>query len=190
MTAGLALGLGIGLVAVAVVVWPSPWADPRRVLWWERHGAVSGPQPPAPAQEVAVAAQLMALALRTGLPVDAALERVVAHCPAELERDLMPVITAYERGIEPALAWERAPAIWEPVGAAFVAASRAGLPPSPLLLTAARSVLRREGLAREAAIGRVTVRLVLPLGAVLLPAFMLTTVVPLVIFMTRDFLAP
>lgn len=183
------LGAGIGLVLAATLIWPSPWADPRRVLWSERPGLADEPSP-ALAQDVAVAAQLMSLALRTGLPVHAALDRVMAHCSAELVRDLSPVITGYERGLEPAQAWARAPVIWQPVGAAFVAASRAGLPPSPLLLTASRSVLRHESVVRESAIGRVTVRLVLPLGTVLLPAFMFTTVIPLIVFMTRDFLGP
>lgn len=184
------LGVGVGLVVASALVWPSPWADPRTVLWPERCGDARSPHHPALAQEVAVAAQLMSLALRTGLPVHAALERVVTHCSPELVHDLMPVVTGYERGLEPAHAWARAPAIWEPVGGAFVVAARAGLPPSSLLLTASRSVLRHESAAREAAIGRVTVRLVLPLGAVLLPAFMLTTVTPLVVFMTRDFITP
>lgn len=184
------LGTGLALVVAALLIWPSPWADPRRVLWSERHSHSSAELTPALAHEVALAAQLMSLALRTGLPVHTALERVVAHCSPDLVRDLMPVITGYERGLEPARAWARAPVIWQPVGAAFVAASRAGLPPSPLLLTASRSVLRHESVARESAIGRVTVRLVLPLGTVLLPAFMFTTVIPLIAFMTRDFITP
>lgn len=182
--------LGLVTVLVAVLVWPSPWADPRRVLWWERRDLGLARADAAPAHEVAAAAQLMALALRTGIPVDDGLRRVLEHCSGELVRDLMPVIVGYERGLEAAAAWSVAPNIWQPVSAAFVAASRAGLPPGPLLLTAAQVVRRREDVARETAIGRVTVRLVLPLGAVLLPAFMCTTVLPLVLFMTADFLAP
>lgn len=184
------LGGGLGLVLAATLIWPSPWADPRTVRWSERHDTSRRPHRPALAHEVAVAAQLMSLALRTGLPVHTALERVVTHCSPDLVHDLMPVITGYERGLEPEHAWARAPTVWQPVKAAFVAASRAGLPPGPLLLTASRSVLRREIVARESAIGRVTVRLVLPLGAVLLPAFMFTTVIPLIAFMTRDFVGP
>lgn len=61
-------------------------------------------------------------------------------------------------------------------------------PPGSLLRTASSAVLRRESVLRESAIGRVSVRLVLPLGAVLLPAFMCTTVIPLVVVMTRGFL--
>ena len=68
---------------------------------------------------------------------------------------------------------------------ALTVAARAGVPPGPLLATAARDLLRREGETQEAAIGRVGVRLVLPLGLVLLPAFMCTTVLPLVLVMTR-----
>ena len=71
------------------------------------------------------------------------------------------------------------------VSTALTVAARAGVPPGPLLATAARDLLRREGETQEAAIGRVGVRLVLPLGLVLLPAFMCTTVLPLVLVMTR-----
>lgn len=177
-------------VAGGVVVWPSPWADPRRVTWLERGRAgYARPDPAAPAQEVAIVAQLVAIALQTGLPVGSALERVCGHCAAELRRDLLPVVSAYERGSEPDEAWSAAPDPWQPIASALIVAGRAGVAPGPLLRTASSAVLRRESVLRESAIGRVSVRLVLPLGAVLLPAFMCTTVIPLVIVMTRGFLS-
>jgi hypothetical protein len=58
------------------------------------------------------------------------------------------------------------------------------------LLLAAAEDLRRESLEQvELAAARVGVRLVAPLGLVLLPAFCLTTVVPLVVALAGQMLA-
>lgn len=194
------LGAGLGLLLLAVLVWPSRWADPRKVFWRDRPRAApgqwgsgarragSGRAAGPVAGDVATAAQLLAIALRTGLPLQEALERVVRRCPPALGTDLWPVVAAYERGADSEEAWRPVPEVWRPVAAALTIASQAGLAPGPLLLTAAQSVTRRESVLREGAIGRVSVRLVLPLGAVLLPAFMCTTVIPLVLVMARGFL--
>lgn len=186
------LGLGLVLACAAVVVWPSAWADPRSVLWRERPGARHRAGDRAsPAADVAVAALLLVIALRTGLPVVMALERVAGHCRPDIARDLLRVVTAYERATDPPSdAWAGVPDIWQPIAAAMAVASRAGVAPGPLLRTAADAILRRESVTQEAAIGRVSVRLVLPLGLVLLPAFMGTTVVPLILVMTEGHLAP
>ena len=187
------LAVGVICTVAGVLIWPSPWADPRRVAWHERgragHGhAGHGRADAAPAHEVAVVAQLIAIALQTGLPVGSAVERACGHCSAELRRDLLPVVSAYERGSEPEVAWSGVPDVWQPIASALVVAGRAGIAPGSLLRTASSAGLRRESVLRESAIGRVSVRLVLPLGAVLLPAFMCTTVIPLVVVMTRGFL--
>ena len=138
------------------------------------------------ATDVALTAQLLVVALRTGLPVAAALERVAEHSDPHVAADLHRVLRGYARHPDdPVLAWATAPDIWRPVTTALMVAARAGVPPGPLLATASRDLLRREGDIQEAAIGRVGVRLVLPLGLVLLPAFMCTTVLPLVLVMTR-----
>jgi len=100
------------------------------------------------------------------------------------------VVGGYERRDDPDLAWRAAPSVWQPVAAALTVAGRAGVAPGPLLLAAAGAILRRESSAQEAALGRVSVRLVLPLGLALLPAFMCTTVIPLVLVMTRGYLGP
>jgi hypothetical protein len=60
--------------------------------------------------------------------------------------------------------------------------------PGSLLHAAAGAVLRRESVSRESAIAGVSVRLVLPLGLVLLPAFMCTTVLPLLLVLARGYL--
>lgn len=177
--------VGLAVTCLGVLVWPSSWADPRSVLWRERR-AVRGPlDRSSPATDVAVAALLLAIALRTGLPVPAALERVARHARADIAGDLLRVLTRYERaGDRPAAAWSGVPGVWHPVAAAMTVAMTAGVAPGPLLRAAASAILRRESVEQEAAIGRVGVRLVLPLGLALLPAFMGTTVLPLVLVMT------
>lgn len=138
------------------------------------------------ATDVALTVQLLVVALRTGLPIASALERVAEHSRPHVAADLHRVLRGYARHPDDTvLAWATAPDLWRPVSTALTVAARAGVPPGPLLATAARDLLRREGETQEAAIGRVGVRLVLPLGLVLLPAFMCTTVLPLVLVMTR-----
>jgi hypothetical protein len=178
-----ALVLGVLLVSAGLAVWP-----PQRAasLMGRRAGTAARAGTDTPASEVALTAQLLVVALRTGLPVPSALGRVAEHSRPEVAADLYRVLSGYARvADDPAVAWAPVPDIWRPVGAALTVAARAGVPPGPLLATAARSVLRRESEAREVAIGSAGVRLVLPLGLVLLPAFMCTTVLPLVMVMTR-----
>lgn len=179
--------VALSLVLVGSLLWPSPWADPRGVRWRGSTDIVR--LPAASMATVAVAAQLMAIALRGGLPIGSAMSRVVDHLPRELARDLLLVTAAYERGDDSATAWRTAPQVWAPVAAALTVAERAGIAPATLLVSAADTVLRRESEARESLIGSVSVRLVLPLGIALLPAFMCTTVIPLLIVMTAGFLA-
>ncbi|WP_193315135.1 type II secretion system F family protein [Nostocoides sp. F2B08] len=183
------LVLGLMLLVAGTALWPGGARAPRagRMTWegshrsWRRHRQGDGA-----ATDVALAAQLLVVALRTGLPVVAALERVAEHSGPQVAADLHRVLRGYGHNPdEPALAWASAPDIWRPVCTALTVAAQAGVHPGPLLATAARDMLRREGEAHEAAIGRVSVRLVLPLGLVLLPAFMCTTVLPLVLVMTR-----
>lgn len=180
--------LALLAVLTGSVLWPSPWADPRTALW---RGSRVRPHPTAASMTaVAVAAQLLVIALRAGLPLGPAVARVAGHVPPELARDLAPVVDAYDRGEDSLAAWSETPRVWAPVASAMTVAERAGIAPAALLLGAAATILRRESAAREASIGRVSVRLVLPLGLALLPAFMCTTVVPLVIVMTSGSLAP
>lgn len=179
--------LALSLVLGGSLLWPSPWADPRTVRWRSRTDTRR--RRAASMATVAVAAHLMAIALRGGLPIGSAMSRVVDHLPRELSRDLLPVVAAYERGEDSAAAWRSTPHVWAPVAAALTVAERAGIAPAALLVSAAGTVLRRESEARESLIGSAGVRLVLPLGLALLPAFMCTTVIPLVMVMTTGFLA-
>ena len=181
---------GLVLATIGVLLWPAPWTDPRSALWRapvHRH-ARQAESLDSPATDVAIAARLLAIALATGVPIQSALAAVAAHSAPDVCRDLHRVLGAEARGADTRAAWSALPDIWDPVAAALTVATEAGVAPSPLLRAAATAILRKESAAREAAIGRVSVRLVLPLAGLLLPAFMCTTVVPLILVMTRGYL--
>ncbi|MDN5797597.1 MAG: type II secretion system F family protein [Intrasporangium sp.] len=137
------------------------------------------------ATEVASALVLLALAYRSGLPTTGVLEAVAAESPETVARDLRQVAAALHWGASDQEAWSSVGPVWEPAGRAVTLAQLAGLAPGPLLLKAADD-LAADRLERiDVATAKVGVRLVAPLGLVLLPAFCLTTVVPLVVALAR-----
>jgi pilus assembly protein TadC len=68
-------------------------------------------------------------------------------------------------------------------------AATAGVPPADVLARAAEEVRRAEQQRLEVATATLGVRIVLPLGLVFLPAFVLTTVVPIVLALAHQVLA-
>ncbi|MDC5698188.1 type II secretion system F family protein [Intrasporangium calvum] len=145
--------------------------------------------------DAAAALVLLALGYRSGLPTWGVLGAVAdvvadpdpAECSA-VARDLRQVAAALRWGASDDEAWTSVGAVWSGAARAVAIAHRAGIPPGPLLLAAADD-LRKASLERtELAAARVGVKLVAPLGLVLLPAFCLTTVVPLVLALGRQLL--
>ncbi|TQM64513.1 type II secretion system F family protein [Humibacillus xanthopallidus] len=133
------------------------------------------------ADEVAAAMALLALAYRTGLPTWQVLTAVAQTSADPVAADLRQVATALQWGASEAVAWASVGPAWAPAARVVSLAHAGGVPPGPLL-TAASDDLHRAELDRlEVAAAQVGVRLVAPLGLVLLPAFCLTTVVPLVV---------
>jgi hypothetical protein len=108
----------------------------------------------------AVVADLVAALLWSGLPPGGALE-VVHRAADELGLGL--------------------PAGLEPVREAMALAEATGLAPAGLVRSAAAEQRRREAAAAEVAARRLAVLAVLPMGLLLLPAFVLLTVAPLVL---------
>lgn len=176
--------LAAACAAVAVLVWPrspSPWR-PR----------VTRSRPGARQQEVPSGAadvlELLALALAGGAPVPAALKAVASVLPERQAGALAAVATGVDGSADAEHAWAGAPASWMPARRALQLAHEAGVPPGPLLSGAAQDV-RREALAQvEVATARLSVQLVVPLGLAFLPAFVLTTVVPVVLALAGDLL--
>lgn len=132
-------------------------------------------------EQVASALVLLALGYRSGLPTWQVLTTVAERSPELVARDLRQVAAALQWGAPDAEAWGSVDPSWAPAARAVAIAHHAGVPPGPLLLTAADDLRRSELERLEIAAARIGVRLVAPLGLVLLPAFCLTTVVPLVV---------
>lgn len=128
---------------------------------------------------------LLSLALGGGADVQSAVQQVAAVVGGPAGRELGAVRAALAWGLEEDAAWGQAPLHWAPARRALALAATAGVPPAQLLTDAAAD-LRRDALAGiEVATARLSVRLVLPLGLAFLPAFLLTTVVPVVLALAQ-----
>lgn len=157
-------------------------------------GAQALPEPPSQGQ-VHSALVLLALGYRSGQPTWQVLGAVAdvldadpERPPLPVSRDLRQVAAALRWGATDGEAWASVGEIWSGAARAVAIAHRAGIAPGPLLLAAADD-LRKASLEQvELAAARVGVRLVAPLGLVLLPAFCLTTVVPLVVALAGQML--
>lgn len=136
------------------------------------------------------AMELLALAISTGSAVVPAIEGVSAVLGGRRGAELGRVAAALAWGYEDR-AWSAADAEWDAVRRALALAQRAGVPPAQLLTTAANDLRRDEAARLETAAAKLGVRLVVPLGLLFLPAFLLTTVIPVVLALaTGVLLAP
>lgn len=199
MTADVAPLVTAALVATAVLVAPGRArrgeesdADDSGALWGPPNGTVGRRTPQASAlttDDVVESLVLLALAFRSGLPTCDVLEAVSARSAEAPAADLRQVATALRWGASDDEAWSAVGEGWVPAERAIALASRAGIAPGPLLLRAADDVSQAELERLEVSAAKVTVRLVLPLGLVLLPAFVLTTVLPIVAALARQVLA-
>ncbi len=185
------------VVAAALLVAAAVLVLPGRPEGGESQGGQSGGEDRSPPQlrarrdrrslsardpdEVASALALLALAYRTGLPTWQVLIAVAQTSADPVGADLRQVATALQWGASETEAWASVGPAWAAAARVVCLAHAGGVPPGPLL-TAASDDLHRAELDRlEVAAAQVGVRLVAPLGLVLLPAFCLTTVVPLVV---------
>ena len=138
--------------------------------------------------EVSAALSLLALAYRSGLPTWDVLEAVAAGLTGRASRDLRQVAAALRWGATEAEAWASVGPTWAPAARAVAIAHQAGVPPGAMLLAASDDLHAAELERLEVSAAKVGVRLVAPLGLVLLPAFCLTTVAPLVLALAGDLL--
>ena len=142
-----------------------------------------------PAVEVAGVIELLALTLRGGAGLVEAMEAVADRVGGPLGMHLQTVAAAGRWGVDDATAWASVPSAWQPAARALRMATSAGVPPANALVGAAEEVRRAEQQRLEVATATLGVRIVLPLGLVFLPAFILTTVVPVVLSLAREVLA-
>ena len=141
-----------------------------------------------PVAAVAGVIDLLALTLRGGAGLVEAMEAVAARVGGPLGLHLQTVAAAGRWGVDDATAWASVPPAWQPAARALRMAATAGVPPADLLVRAAEEVRRAEQQRLEVATATLGVRIVLPLGLVFLPAFVLTTVVPIVLALARQVL--
>ena len=191
------------LTAAAVLIWPtgSPVRDAALVRGAVGGGAVGADEAGARARsdagstrtvvsvaEVAGVIDLLALTLRGGVGLVEAMEAVATRVGGPLGLHLQTVAAARRWGVDDATAWASIPPAWQPAARALRMAATAGVPPADLLVRAAQEVRRTEQQRLEVATATLGVRIVLPLGLVFLPAFVLTTVVPIVLALARQVL--
>jgi hypothetical protein len=152
-------------------------------------GGAEGDGRRASEAEVSSALALLALAYRSGLPTWDVLEAVAAGVTGRASTDLCQVAAALRWGATEADAWASVGPIWGPAARAVAIAHQAGVPPGAMLLAASDDLHAAELERLEVSAAKVGVRLVAPLGLVLLPAFCLTTVAPLVMALAGDLLS-
>lgn len=172
------------LAAAAAAAFVPPASLPSRRLT-----RLLGPGPRHPRRArgspvpAAVVLDLVAAVLGAGAPVTTSV-RAVGSAMAEVDADdsahLLALAERHDLGLDEPAPRTRPPWIAlldEPL----LLARHTGLAPGPLLASAAADERRRTAALRRAAAARLGVRVVLPTGICLLPAFVLLTVAPLVL---------
>lgn len=197
-------GWWVTLLMAAVLLWPSrsepPFvpaaavADPNFSTLTTVGQQLAGPPLVGRGRsvdEVAVAGamDLLALALEGGAGLVEALEAVTVELGGALGKHLAVISAAMRWGMDEDKAWASLPAAWDPAARALSMAALSGVPPAGLLVQAAADLRRAEEQRLEVAASRLGVLLVLPLGLAFLPAFVLMTVVPVVLALASQVLS-
>ena len=133
--------------------------------------------------ELPFAADLLAAALRAGVPVEVAVRSTGSGINGTVGRDLVRVADGLRLGLEPADAW---PVLSATPGAdrivdAVVRSADSGAAVARALERLADDLRSSRAVAVEAAAQRVGVLIVLPLGLCFLPAFVLAGIVPVIV---------
>lgn len=180
------------LTAAAVLTWPVVDRNSGVVAGLAPlggGGGVARSTPTAvPVAEVAGVIDLLALTLRGGVGLVEAMEAVAQRVGGPLGMHLRTVAAAGRWGVDDAAAWASVPPAWQPAARALRMAANAGVPPADVLVRAADEVRRAEQQRLEVATATLGIRIVLPLGLAFLPAFVLTTVVPIVLALAHQVL--
>lgn len=180
-------------IAVAIVLWPSRSSPPGTARGKEasrvgRGGRRSSTTPSA--DELAVIADLLALVLRSGVGIAEGIALVAEELDGEPAAALATVSAGHAWGLPDEAVWGALPDCWAPIERALRLSREAGSAPAAALATAAEDLRAGERHRLDMATARLGVTIVLPLGLAFLPAFLLTTVVPVVIALTGDVLTP
>nr|WP_239169225.1 type II secretion system F family protein [Actinoplanes deccanensis] len=144
----------------------------------------------AAAADLPLAADLLAAALRAGAPVDQAVAAVAEALGGPLGVRLNRTGRSLRLGAAPAEAWDHLAGITGAARlvAAAIRSSASGGALAGALGRLADDLRADQAVAAEAAAQRASVLIVLPLGLCFLPAFLLASLVPLVIAVLGDVL--
>ena len=141
-----------------------------------------------PAVEVADAVDLLALALHGGAGLVEAIEAVASRARRAPRRASAHRRRGRALGGRHGRRLASVPSAWQPAARALRMAATAGIAPADLLARAADDIRDAEEQRLDVATARLGVRVVLPLGLLFLPAFVLTTVVPTVLALAAQVL--
>lgn len=123
---------------------------------------------------------LVSAALRSGLDVRSALDHVGRACGDDAA-SLCAVSDALAIGVDWEHAWRPAPARFDAVARALAPSWHTGASPVDALAALSEVLLDRASAAGESAAAELGVRVSLPLALCLMPAFILTGIVPLLV---------
>ena len=150
--------------------------------WWWMHRLIRQADPPqGRGVDPSVVLELIAGALESGLPLARAVGAVAESLtPGTDATVLARLATALGAGVPAARTLETLPPAWAVLGRSAVLAESTGADLGRVLRSAARDA--RRGRARDAEVlaARLAVRLVLPTGLTLLPAFVALGIIPTV----------
>ena len=186
-------GWAVGaLLAAAVLLWPARARS--AVVPRDGPGAEAGnPETDGDGipdrlggADVAAALEFLALVLAAGGGLVDAVEAVARTSQGAVRAHLTTVATAVRWGMPWSVAWGAVGPDWARARRAMALADAAGAAPSLALRRAAAQVRADQLQQLELAAARLGVAIVLPLGLAFLPAFVLLTVVPLVIAIAAD----
>ena len=182
VTAALALGAspwgfytsgtpGAVCASLGVLAWVAGVASCRRILARCRRADASGGD-----TDAALACDLIASALACGASIPRALDALADACAQE---PLAWTASSLRLGATWEQAWEEAPAWAEPLRDALEASWTAGTAPEGMLARCASWERRARLVDAKTRAEELSVRLVGPLGAFFLPAFLLLGIAPL-----------
>jgi len=137
----------------------------------------------AVAADLPFAADLVAAALRAGVPMDAALRSAGSGMRGPVGRDLIRVADGLDLGLEPASAWNalRGTSGGVRMADAIARTADSGAAVARSLERLAEDLRAARSVSVDAAAQRVGVLIVLPLGLCFLPAFVLAGIVPVIV---------
>ena len=182
VTAALALGAspwgfytsgtpGVVCASLGVLAWVAGVASCRRILARCRRADASGGD-----TDAALACDLIASALACGASIPRALDALADACAQE---PLVWTASSLRLGATWEQAWEEAPAWADPLRDALEASWTAGTAPEGMLARCASWERRARLVDAKTRAEELSVRLVGPLGAFFLPAFLLLGIAPL-----------